>query len=301
MTSLRARLVNATLRATFKRADLHEAAPAAFRRKADRAFRLIRPRGARESVETPVRGAWSRGGGAAAARSAGRAILYIHGGGFVVCSPTSHARMTDLLARRAKTPLFSLDYRLAPEHPCPAGVEDAVAGFDYLLSLGLGPGDVVVAGDSAGGGLAAALAQALTAAGRAPPAGLILFSPALDLTGDAPSWRENVESDCFLTPEILRAAADHYAGGLAKDDPRVSPLFGPLEALPPTRIYVSADELLRDDALRLRSRAEAAGRTVSCEMRDGLVHAWPAFHPAFPEAARTIGDAAAFARARFNG
>ncbi len=296
MTSLRAQLANRYLRLTVKRKALH-LIPAPELRAYFEARRIpAMPKDV--SIETVsdggVKGEWQRpaGGGD------GPVILYIHGGGYIFGSTGLYRSMTMPMARIAGADLFSLDYRLAPEHACPAALEDAIAAFDWLLRKGVAPERVVIGGDSAGGGLALATVQALRDRGRPLPAGAFLYSPWTDLAATGGSVANNSARDCLFQEASIRAVGRQYAGSLDLKDPRVSPLYGEFRGLPPLLVLASEDEMLFDDAVRAVEKARAAGVDVCFEPRQGLSHVWPLFYPLFPEAKEALALTAAFIRKR---
>ncbi|MEL7240125.1 MAG: alpha/beta hydrolase, partial [Planctomycetota bacterium] len=249
MPSIRARLVNQYVRSTLKRLPLHEIEPVKLRRIIERKpIPGTAPRGVdREVVSVPVKGEWHRPAG----RSVKRVILYFHGGGYVFGSPTTHRTLTYPLALTADAEVFSLDYRLAPEHPCPAAIEDALAAYQWLRVIGRAPEDIVFAGDSAGGGLALAAMQALVAAGEPLPACAVLYSPYTDLTAEAASLDANAESDDMFQRASFSMGPNYYAANMARNDPRASPLFGDMRGLPPLLVFASTSEMLYDDSARL--------------------------------------------------
>ncbi|WP_148615983.1 alpha/beta hydrolase fold domain-containing protein [Nocardioides rubriscoriae] len=190
-----------------------------------------------------------------------RALLYLHGGGYTVGSMVTHRAVAAHLAHHAGAVAHLLDYRLAPEHPYPAAVDDALAAYEALLARGAAPGHVVVAGDSAGGGLALALAVRLRSLGRPLPAALALISPWVDLTLDG---LDETADDPLLTRAWLERCARDYAGG-DRRDPGVSPLLADpadLAGLPPLLVHGARDEILRDDTERFVAAAQAAGVPV---------------------------------------
>lgn len=241
-----------------------------------------------ERVRIPVRGEWLR----PARPRRGRMLLYFHGGGFFCGSPRTHRAITGRLARYLECPVFSLDYRLAPEHPYPAALEDALAAWRWLLAEGYRPDRIWLGGDSAGGGLALSLMLACRQIGLPQPAGALLISPWTDLTCSAPSIAENIASCAWFMPEQVRFAADLYAGGLTRSDPLLSPLSGDLQGLPPLVIHVSDSELLRDDSVLLAQKAKAAGVPVLLRLWHGLPHAWPNFAGLMPEGDACLAEAA---------
>lgn len=213
-------------------------------------------------------------------------VLYLHGGGYFFCSPRTHRPITIGLATHARSRVHVPDYRLAPEHPFPAAIEDALASYRTLLAHGVSPAQIVVAGDSAGGGLALALLVALRDAGDPLPAGAILYSPWTDLAATGQSLIDNDESDVMFRGAWMAYGATIYLGdsGTPVDHPLVSPLYADFTGLPPLHCYVSTSEVLRDDTLRMAERARAAGVSVSVEMGRRLPHVWPIFYPFLPEA-----------------
>ena len=213
-------------------------------------------------------------------------VLYLHGGGYFFCSPRTHRPITIGLATHARSRVCVPDYRLAPEHPFPAPVEDALFTYRTLLAQGVAPSRMVVAGDSAGGGLALALLVALRDAADPLPAGAILYSPWTDLAATGQSLIDNDESDVMFRGAWMAHGAALYLGdsGVPTDHPLASPLYADFAGLPPLHCYVSSSEVLRDDTLRMADRARAAGVSVSVEMGRRLPHVWPIFYPFLPEA-----------------
>jgi acetyl esterase/lipase len=219
-------------------------------------------------------------------------ILYLHGGGYCIGSPATHRAVTARLARSAGLPVFAADYRLAPEHPFPAALDDALAAYRSLADMG----PVIVAGDSAGGGLALATALAARQARLRPPAALILFSPWVDLTTS--SLSETVaRSEAVLSLAWLAACARHYLPAGDPTAPLASPIRGDLRGLPPVLIQAAADELLGSDAVRLHEALLHAGVAVRCELIPTLWHGFhlhagmlPAANAAIDRAARFVSD-----------
>ena len=180
-----------------------------------------------------------------------RAILYCHGGGYTSGNLGYSRVLSSKLAHVTGYDVLSFEYRLAPEHPYPAAVEDALRAWDYLMYQGYGAENVMVAGDSAGGNLALVLCRRLKAAGRRMPRALLLMSPWTDMTMSGASYRERVESDPMLTPEYIEAVRRAYAGGRDLHDPDLSPLLGDLRNFPPTLIQVGDHEILYSDSASL--------------------------------------------------
>ena len=208
-------------------------------------------------------------------------LLYLHGGAHTIGSPTSHRHLTTRLAAATGCTTWVTAHRLAPEHPCPAAVEDALAAYVALLVEADGPAAAAVAGDSAGGGLALSLLVAARNAGVAQPAMAALLSPWTDLTCASGAWTTNAD-DPALVPDDLRAQAAHYLGGRPGNDPVASPLFADLSGLAPIVIVAGGGELLLDDATVLASRLAAVGASPQLHIADGAMHAFVLF-PGLPE------------------
>ncbi|WP_240970487.1 alpha/beta hydrolase [Actinacidiphila epipremni] len=221
-------------------------------------------------------------------------LLYLHGGGYVIGSPDTHAGIVGELARRAGLRALSLDYRLAPEHPFPAAVDDGLAAYRALLDAGTDPARLVLAGDSAGAGLAVATLLAARAAGLPQPAAAALFSPFTDLTLSGESIRTKEAVDPIFTADALRAYADLYAGAGDRAHPLASPLFADLTGLPPLLVQVGTHEVLLDDATRLAARASAADIDVTLDVHAGLSHVFQNRYDTLPEAAAALTAAARF-------
>lgn len=227
----------------------------------------------------------------------GPTILYLHGGGYVACSPASHRALAAALAAAAGARLFSLDYRLAPEHPFPAAVDDCVAAYRALLAEGLDGPRLVLAGDSSGGGLVLATLLAARGLGLPLPAGAVLLSPWVDLTFSGASLRRNEES-CYLVRASLDVYRRAYLGEGDPREPLASPLFADLRGLPPLLVQAGAGEMLRDEVEALCRAAEAAAVPVTLELEPGLFHAYQTAVAILPEAQRAVARAGAFVRAR---
>lgn len=234
-----------------------------------------------------VPGIWMDGAGS-------RILLYLHGGGYTIGSPLAYREFATQLALAAGSALFAADYRLAPEHPYPAALDDAVAAYRGLLDLGCAPGDIVVAGDSAGGGLALSLLVALRDAGLDLPARAVLFSPWLDLGLDGGSVVSKAQADPSLDAPGLAAAAAHYLNGRPADTPGASPLFAELAGLPPLLIETGEAEILLSDSTRLAERAAEAGVDTTLHVWPGMPHVWGLFAAVLGEGREVIAEAGAF-------
>ncbi|MGC0377064.1 alpha/beta hydrolase [Streptomyces sp. SAI-229] len=229
------------------------------------------------------------------AEASGRGrLLYLHGGGYVVGSPDTHAGLVGELARRAGLRALSVDYRLAPEHPFPAAVDDGLAAYRALLAAGTDPRDLVMAGDSAGGGLTLATLLAAREAGLPQPAAVAVFSPWTDLTLSGESIRSKEDADPLFTEAGIRAYADLYVGTGDRTHPLASPLFADLTGLPPLLVQVGANEVLLDDAVRLAGRAGAADVEVTLEIGPGLPHVFQHHYGHLDEADAALDRAAHF-------
>jgi epsilon-lactone hydrolase len=220
-------------------------------------------------------------------------VLYLHGGGYLFGSPKTHRQVIIAMAKTFRAPAYGLDYRLAPEHPFPAAVEDAANAYQWLLTRHP-EADIVLAGDSAGAGLAIATAVGVRDAGLKMPKAIVAFSPYSDLAVTGASVESNAKSCAMFTPGSIREAAAMYAGADARD-PRASPLYADLAGLPPMLLFASRHEILRDDTLRLAERASAAGVKVELVVRDRLPHVWPVFVTLLPEAREAFATVSAFA------
>jgi len=226
--------------------------------------------------------------------STGGVVLYLHGGGYVVGSASGYRGLAGEVARAAGMDAVVVEYRLAPEHPFPAAVDDAVAAYRALVASGVAPGDIVLAGDSAGGGLALSTLVALREAGDVLPAAALLISPWADLTGKAASLEGKRADDPSLTPEGLTACAVHYMGTRDPAHPLASPVLADLSGLPPLLVQVGSIEILLDDALAIAASAGAAGTSVRLEVHPGLPHVFHAFHFMLPEARAALDEAGRF-------
>jgi acetyl esterase/lipase len=217
-----------------------------------------------------------------------RVILYLHGGGYVIGSLNTHRPLVARLSTAARARVLNADYRLAPEHPHPAAVDDAVAAYRWLLDAGVPPASIAVSGDSAGGGLTLATLLALRDAGDPMPAAAVPISPWADLEGTGESVTTRAAVDLMCTVEGLKEMADWYAAGQDLREPYLSPMYGDMTGLPPLLIHVGDAEILRDDAVRVADRARAAGVDVTLEIWDEMPHVWHAFAGLLPEADQAI-------------
>jgi acetyl esterase/lipase len=232
-----------------------------------------------------------------------RAILYLHGGGYVIGSIATHREMLGRLSRAAGVRVLALDYRLAPEHPFPAAVEDAVAGYRWLLAQGIDAQSVAIGGDSAGGGLTAATLVSLRDQGIALPAAGVMLSPWTDLAGTGESLRTRAALDPIITGggSGISSMATNYAGSCDLKTPLISPLYADLKGLPPLLIQVGTSEVLFDDSTRFDACARGAGVDVTFEAWNGMVHVWHLFAGMVPEGQEAIDRIGQFVKARTRG
>ena len=228
----------------------------------------------------------------------GRVVLYLHGGGYVIGSPRSHRHLAAAIAGAAGASALLLDYRLAPEHPFPAAVEDATAAYRWLLDQATAPEHIVIAGDSAGGGLTVATVLALREARVPLPAGGVCISPWVDLTCSGASYRTMAEADPIVRRAGVEEMAQAYLGTTSPRTPLASPLFADLRGLPPLLIHVGSDEVLLDDAVQLAERAKAAGVDATLEIYDRMIHVWHWFLPMLDEAQTAVEAIGRFVRSR---
>jgi monoterpene epsilon-lactone hydrolase len=229
-----------------------------------------------------------------------KAVLYFHGGAFVSGHPWGFASLIGRLARLTRSEVIAPDYRLAPEHPFPAGAEDARRAWDALIARGYRPGDIVIGGDSAGGNLALGLLAGLLADGIRP-AGLFAFSPVTDLTFSGPTITDNAETDPMLPAERRKDLMRFYLEGARPEDTRASPLFAEFPDAPPVFLQFSETEILADDSRRIAGKLRASGGEVVLDPWPHAPHVWVIFDKLVPEAREGLKRAAAFINARFDG
>jgi len=215
-------------------------------------------------------------------------ILFFHGGGYCIGSAQTHRDLVSRLCTASGARALSVDYRLAPENPFPAAVDDGVAAYRWLRSQGVPAGSIVLAGDSAGGGLALATMLALKQAGDALPAGGVCMSPVTDHAKEGESMRTKVDLDPMVHPTSSTAYSQMYLAGGDPKAPLASPLYANLEGLPPLLILVGTWEVLLDDSLRFAEKAKAAGVPVTLEVWDEMIHIWPYFAAILPEGRQAI-------------
>jgi len=264
-----------------------EAATAAMQPPADVRFEPVKAGG--------VPAEWTHAPGSSDAHT----LLYLHGGGYCLGSIVTHRALVAELSRASGAAVLSLDYRLAPEAPFPAAVEDAVAAYRWLLEQGRKPAQLAIAGDSAGGGLTLATLLALRDGGTPLPAAGVCLSPWTDMTGSGDSMKTKAAVDPMVQKDGLDKLAAAYVGGKDPRTPLASPLFAKLEGLPPLLIQVGTAETLLDDSTRFAERARAAGVDVSLEKWEDMIHVFQAFAFVLPEAREAIGRIGAYLKERW--
>jgi len=229
----------------------------------------------------------------------GRTILYLHGGGYTAGSPRSHRPMIARIAEAGRSIAIAADYRLGPEHRFPSAVSDAIAVYRALLAEGADPGKAVVAGDSAGGGLALALALSIKAQDLPQPAGFFVISPWADLTQSGASYRTRAETDPMISKAVLDQNALAYLGGLEAQDPLASPVFGDFTGVAPVLIQTGSEETLLSDSLTMADVLARARVEVRLEIWPEMIHVFHAWGGALQAARRAIGVAGAWMEERF--
>ncbi|MCP4539518.1 MAG: alpha/beta hydrolase [Chloroflexi bacterium] len=217
-------------------------------------------------------------------------ILYLHGGAYALGSIDTHREFVARLARATNMRGLAIDYRLAPEHPFPAALDDATTAYLWLLTQGFDPSRIIIAGDSAGGGLTLATLVALRDAGERLPIGAVCISPWMDLAMTGASAQNKAKVDLVLAPDILEKYARYYAVEHEVTAPLISPLYADLKGLPPLLIQVGTDEILLDDAVRCAEKARKAGMDVTLEIWDEMFHVFQmvSFLPETKKAVRSI-------------
>ncbi|MBT3391880.1 MAG: alpha/beta hydrolase [Chloroflexi bacterium] len=220
-------------------------------------------------------------------------ILYLHGGAYALGSITGHREWTARLAQATRMRCLALNYRLAPEHPFPAALEDAIASYHWLLAQGVEPSDIIIAGDSAGGGLALSTLVKLRDAGEQLPAGAVCLSPWTDLVLTGASIHSKAKADFILNRDSLQKYAGYYAAQHHVANPWISPLYADLTGLPPLLIQAGSDEILLNDATRLAEKARAVGVDVHLEIWDEMFHVFQLFS-FLPETKQAVSQIAAF-------
>jgi acetyl esterase/lipase len=267
------------------------------RRKAFDTFATTFPPAADVTIETLELGGVMAERSRTPGDDAAGAILYVHGGGYVFGSLDSHRHVVTEIGRAAGVPSYALHYRLAPEHPFPAPVEDTVAAYRALLAQGIAPGRIAVAGDSAGGGLVVAALVAFREARLPQPACGWSISPWIDLEALGPSMTGNAASDPSVQRDPILELARLYLAGADPRSPLAAPLYADLKGIAPLLIQAGAIETLLDDAVRLAGRAAAAGVPTRLDVWPEMPHVWHLFHPVLAAGRKAIEQGGAFVKA----
>ncbi len=229
-----------------------------------------------------------------------KVILYFHGGGYVIGSCFAHRAIVSKFVKGSGIGALVFDYRLAPEHPFPAALDDSVAAYRYLLTQDIKPSNIVFIGDSAGGGLCLATLLALREQNIPLPAASVALSPWTDVKNSGESWTTNAKSDTLCWKESQIVFATYYTGDNDPGMPLISPLYGDLHGLPPLLLFAGGDELLRDDSTRFAIKAKDAGVDVTLNVGEGMFHCYPACSPLFPEAKLAMDEICAFIKKHVN-
>ncbi|MBA2340033.1 MAG: alpha/beta hydrolase [Pyrinomonadaceae bacterium] len=299
MPSWQARCLSAAIRLLIRRRRWGDEQSVARRARrlmgAPRPYQWLRTRGL---LLTPVQHKGVRGELVVPANSENGIILYVHGGGYVSCSAATHRPITAALARLSRRRVFSINYRLAPEHRFPAALDDAVAAYRWLLEHeGMPASAISLAGDSAGGGLVLGILLRARDGGLPLPACGVCFSPWTDLAGTGASVRSNDGRCAMFHTENIAEFADAYLGNASPQELYASPAFADLSGLPPVLLQVGSTELLLDDARRVHHKISEAGGCSELEVYDNMAHCWQMLDGFVPEARRALRQASEFIRA----
>ena len=294
--SLRAELVRLGLRCFVKRASGADTTVAVMRQRIETLGRLVPLPPAGTAVSRAQLGGVKAVRLASGEARSDRRILYLHGGGYVSGKPALYRDFTWRIAAATHGAVFITDHRLAPEHPFPAALDDAVAAYRGLIADGGDPRRIAVMGESSGGGLALALLLRLRDEGVALPAAAVALSPWTDLALTGTSLRQNAKADPMIRSEEAPRLASYYLAGSDPRAPYASPLYGDPAGLPPTLIQVGSDEVLLDDSVRMAERMRAAGCWVELEIWPRMPHAWHVWARMMPEARAAIERIGAFVR-----
>ncbi|MEM1436718.1 MAG: alpha/beta hydrolase [Pseudomonadota bacterium] len=291
--SIRASALSFFLKRTLKKQMASFEDPIAMRARASSGFGRTPKEVQLEAIDAGgVAAQWVRYPGAAT----DAALLYLHGGGYVFGGLESHRDIAWRLSRAAGLNALVVDYRLAPEHPFPGAVEDATASFLWLLAQGFSPDRILVAGDSAGGGLAVALMLRLKELNHPLPKAAVLMSPWVDMAMTGASMTANADADVMLSPGAMSRFATHYLGSTDPRTALASPLYGDLSGLPPVQVLVGSTEVLLSDSEALVQHITAAGGQAQLHVWPNMPHVFPIFASILPEARAAIEEMARFMR-----
>jgi len=297
MSSLRAKIMRSTSRAVLKRVDITEVDVKKMRRKISRISAFMVPAfGVRVDVDelNGLHVEWLTPKDC----MDGKLLLYLHGGAYIVGGCDMHRQMVSHIARAGRIRALLPEYRLAPEHRFPAAVDDAVSTYRSLLDMGIKPEDIIIGGDSAGGGLTVGSLLTLRDAGDPMPAAVVLLSPFLDATGSGESMQTRKDRDPLFYPEGMPFVVDQYCEPHQRRFPQISPVFADVEGLPPMFIQVGDDEILLSDSERLADQCVAAGIEVELQVWPEMWHVFQMFAGKMPEAKRAIKQMGAYIQSR---
>jgi acetyl esterase/lipase len=298
MSSLRAKIVRLTSGAFFKRIELTKLDVKKLRRQISRLSALMLPAfGVQIDVDqlNGLHVEWLTPKNS----MDGKLLLYLHGGGYIVGGCDMHRQMVSHIARAGRIRTLLPEYRLAPEHRFPAALDDAVSTYRSLLDMGIRPEDIIIGGDSAGGGLTVGLLLTLRDAGDPLPAAAVLLSPFLDATGSGDSMQTRKDRDPLFYPEGLSFIVDQYCDPHQRRFPQISPVFADVEGLPPMLIQVGDDEILLSDSERLAEKCVAAGIDVELQIWPQMWHVFQMFVGKMPEAKKAIKQMGTYIQSQF--
>ena len=299
MSSFRARLIRSLTGRYIRRIDLANADIGKMRKRLDQLGRLARA-GRKVSIEEDklygLKVEWYRPENA----QSGKVLLYLHGGAFVLGSCDSHRKLVTQIARAGRIDAVLPEYRLAPEHPYPAGLQDCLGVYRALLEYGYNPANIVVAGDSAGGGLTMSLMLELRHNGMPLPGAAVLLSPFLDLTGSGESVTTRADQDPWFRVEDLDVVIRYYCPDEDLEDPLISPVFANVAGLPPTLVQVGDDEILLSDSTRIAEKMEVAGVSVDLQVFPEMWHVFQLFIGKMPESRGAVDKIGAFIQGHFS-
>lgn len=299
MSSLRARLIRSLTSRYIRRIDLAHADIGKMRKRLDQMGRLSRA-GRNVSIQEDelygLKVEWYRPENA----QSGKILLYLHGGAFVLGSCDSHRKLVTQIARAGRIDAVLPEYRLAPEHPYPAGLQDCLGVYRALLDYGYNPANIVVAGDSAGGGLTMSLMLELRHGGLPLPGAAVLLSPFLDLTASGESVTTRADQEPWFRVEDLDVVIKYYCPDEELEDPLISPVFANVAGMPPTLVQVGDDEILLSDSTRIAEKMEAAGVKVDLQVFPEMWHVFQLFIGKMPESRGAVDKIGAFIQDHFS-
>lgn len=298
MSSLRAKIIRSASSAVVNRIDIGRADFKKVRRKISRISSLMIPAfGVRVEVDNinGLHSEWLT----PKDHMDGKLLLYLHGGGYVVGGCDMHRQMVSHIARAGRIRALLPEYRLAPEHRFPAAIDDAVSSYRSLLDMGIKAEDIIIGGDSAGGGLTVAALLTLRDAGDPLPAAAVLLSPFLDATGSGKSMQTRADRDPLFYPEGLPILLDYYCDPHQRGFPQISPVLADVEGLPPMLIQVGDDEILLSDSERFADECVAAGIDVELQIWPEMWHVFQVFVGKMPESRKAIKQMGAYIQSRF--